>query len=143
MGSRVGGLAGEHLLVAALGDDDGFGEAVLGAAAVRMDEELDEPEAGLQRGCAVAERTLHRVPEGEVRVNNGDHANLQEALAGRAALALPEQDAEVKHRHDDVGKDVEELIAQAALLVPAGVLGQTTPEGEKEMCPLLEAMSMG
>jgi len=47
-----------HRLVAAFGDDDGFGETVLGAAAVGVDEELDEAKAAFERGGAVAQGSL-------------------------------------------------------------------------------------
>jgi hypothetical protein len=75
------------LLVAAFRDDDGFSQAVLGAAAVGVDDVLDESEAAFKCGGAVAEGSLDRVPEADAGVDEGDDANLQEALAGGAGGA--------------------------------------------------------
>ena len=57
MGRAIGdeGMAGFllHGLIAALGDDDGFGEAILRAAAAGVNEVLDKAEAKFERGSAV------------------------------------------------------------------------------------------
>ena len=45
---------------AAFGDDDGLGEAVLGAAAIGVDEELEEAEAGTLPGWRHRSRGLVR-----------------------------------------------------------------------------------
>jgi hypothetical protein len=37
----------------------------------------------------------------------GDDADLHEALAGGAAVAFPEQDAEVEDRENDVSEEIE------------------------------------
>ncbi len=64
------GSSGKAGAVAAFGDHDRFGEAVLGAAAVGMDEELEEAEAELEDGGAIAEGALDGVPEGEARMHD-------------------------------------------------------------------------
>ena len=91
-----------HGLVTAFCDNNGFGEAVLGAAAVGMNKELDEAEASLQRGSAIAKGALDAMPEAEVPVHERDNANTHDALARRAAFALPEKNAEVEDGNDDV-----------------------------------------
>jgi hypothetical protein len=83
-GSYWGRVGGDFLLVAAFRDDDGFSQAVLGAAAVGVDDVLDESEAAFKCGGAVAEGSLDRVPEADAGVDEGDDTNLQEALAGGA-----------------------------------------------------------
>jgi hypothetical protein len=72
--------------VAAFGDNDGFGEAVLGAAAVGVNEKLQEAEAKFESGRAVAKGPFDRVPKGEVRVDDGDDADAREELSGCASL---------------------------------------------------------
>ena len=75
-------------LVAAFGDDDGFGDAVLHTATVGVDEELGEAGAELEGGCAVAEGALDGVPQGQVAVHEGDYADLDDALAGVRPLPV-------------------------------------------------------
>jgi len=95
-----------HRLVTAFGYYDGFGEAVLGAAAVGVDEELDEAESAFECGGAIAEGSLDGVPEGDVSMHEGDDADLHKALAGGAAFATPEENAEVKNRHQNIEEDL-------------------------------------
>ena len=110
-------------MVAAFGDDDGFGEAVLGAAAVGVDEELDESEAAFEGGGAVAEGSFDGVPEADVRVHERDDADLHEAFAGGAAVALPEKDAEVEDGDDDVRDDVDGFAEQRVRVLVFGLAG--------------------
>jgi len=91
-----------HGSVAAFGDNNGFGEAVLGAAAVGVDEELDEAKASLQRCSAITKCALDTVPEAEVPMHERDNADAHDALAWRTAFALPEKNAEVEDGNDDV-----------------------------------------
>lgn len=99
-----------QLLVTALGNDDGFGEAVLRATAIRVDEELDKAEASLKRGSAIAKSAFDTMPEAEMPVHDGDDANLHEALAGSAALPFPQQDAEIEDGDEEVDDVVDELL---------------------------------
>ena len=69
-----------------------------------MEPVLDEAEAGFERGRAVAEGPLDRVPEGHVRVHQRDDADLHPALAGGLAVPAPEEQAEIQARNHDVGK---------------------------------------
>ena len=99
--------------VAAFGDDDGFGEAVLGAAAVGVDEELEEAEAEFEDGGAVAESALDRVPEGEVRMDDRENADAEEPFSGRTPFHPPGEDAEIKDGGKGVIQKVGPLVADA------------------------------
>jgi len=110
-----------HGFVAAFGNDDGLGEAVLGAAAVGVDEELDEAEAKFEGGGSVAEGSLDRVPEGEVGVDDGDDADTEERFAEGASFAEPGEDAEVEDGDEEFGEDADTLVVD--VLVEGGVVG--------------------
>ena len=109
-----------HGFVAAFGNDDGLGEAVLGAAAVGVDEELDEAEAKFEGGGSVAEGSLDRVPEGEVGVDDGDDADTEERFAEGASFAEPGEDAEVEDGDEEFGEDADTLVVD--VLVEGGVV---------------------
>src|ERR1700678_2306354 len=102
-----------HGLVAALGDYHGLCQAVLRASAIGVDEELDEAEPAFERGRSVAQRALDRVPETEMTVHNRDHANAHQAFARGAALALPQQNAEVEDRHQNVADVLDDFAGLA------------------------------
>jgi len=65
--------------------------------AVRMREELKEPEAALQSGRAIAESPLHAMPEREMVVNQRDDADAKNALAERLTAAQIGREAEIDH----------------------------------------------
>lgn len=106
---------------AAFSDDDGFGEAVLGAAAIGVDEELEEAEASFQGGGTVAQGSFDRVPEGEVRVNDGEDADAEEPFAGSASFAEPGKGAEVEDGDEQLGEEADALVVD--VLVEGGVIG--------------------
>jgi len=98
-----------HGLVTAFCDNNGFGEAVLGAAAVGMNKELDEAEASLQRCSAIAKSALDTVPEAKVPMHERDNADAHDALAWRAAFALPEKNAEVENGNGNVEEGLRDF----------------------------------
>lgn len=98
-----------HQLVAALGDDDGLGDAVLHAAPIGVDEELNKAESAFESCGTVSEGSLDRMPEGEVSVDEGDDADLEDSFAGAAAFAPPGEQAKVEDGDDDVGGFFDEF----------------------------------
>lgn len=98
-----------HGLVTAFCDNNGFGEAVLGAAAVGMNKELDEAEASLQRCSAIAKSALDTVPEAKVPMHERDNADAHDALAWRTAFALPEKNAEVENGNGNVEEGLRDF----------------------------------
>ncbi len=77
-------------------DDDGFGETIVGALVVGIQEVLQEAEAAFQGGSAVAEASFDRLPEGEARVREGDDTDSEQSLTGRPAIREAEEEAEIE-----------------------------------------------
>ncbi len=99
--------------VAAFGDDDGFGQSVLRATAVGVEEELNEAESEFKDGGTVAQGALDGVPEAKVRVDGGEDADAEKPLSGRTALQPPGQDAEVQDRGQGVIEQMRPLVTDA------------------------------
>ncbi|MFN7988633.1 MAG: hypothetical protein U0529_14250 [Thermoanaerobaculia bacterium] len=68
---------------------------------VGVNEELKEAEAALESRSAVAQGAFERVPEGQVIVNKGDHANAEEALAEGLTVAEVGGEAEVEDESEE------------------------------------------
>ena len=60
-----------------LADDNRFGQAVVRALVIGVEEVLQEAEAALQGGGAVTEAALHRLPKREAVVSERDDADSQ------------------------------------------------------------------
>lgn len=86
----------------ALVDDDGFCEAILRAHAVAAPEELEETEAALEDGCAVAQGSFDGLPQAEARTCERNSTGAGDEFARRAAVADEVGEAEVEEDEDDV-----------------------------------------
>ena len=84
----------------AVENDDGFGEAIVGALVVGVEEVLDEAEAAFEGGGAVAEGALDGLPKRELGMGEGDDANAEKAFARGAAVGEAEEEAEVEDEED-------------------------------------------
>jgi len=51
-------------------------------ASVGVDEILEKPEAELQKGCTISQRTLQGIPQGHPLADNRDDPDPEEPLAG-------------------------------------------------------------
>ena len=87
-------------------------------ASVGMNEIQNKPEAELQKGCAVSQRTLQGIPKGHPFADNGDDPDAKEPLARGSAVRQvgPEREVhdkknqavpvgEVKHQMDIILED--------------------------------------
>jgi len=81
-------------------DDDSFGEAVVGALVVGIEEVLQEAEAAFEGGGRVAEGALDGLEQRETRMGEGDDADAEEALAGGEAVGEAKEEAEVEDEED-------------------------------------------
>ena len=116
-----------HGTEGALGDDDGFGDAVLHGTVVGVDEVLEEAEPELKGSRGVAESPFDRMPKAEVRVDERDDAYAEEALAGGSAFSEPGDDAEVEDGDGAVEEEVPPVFFEAEAEVDLDVRrdGQT------------------
>lgn len=83
-------------------DDDGFGQAVLGAHAIGIPEELQAPETQFEDGGAVAEATLDGLPESQPLAGERYGPGARNPLARRLAVAKVVGQSPVKNHDDDV-----------------------------------------
>jgi len=81
---------------------DGFGNTVMHALAVGVNEELDESEASFKQRRTVAEAALKGLPEGNFRARERDNANVQEAFADREAVRAPDDECGVKDKIEQI-----------------------------------------
>ena len=88
-------------------DDDGFGKAVLGALAIAVPEELEEAEAELEDGGAVAEGSLDGLPAAEAGAGERNGAGAGDPFAGSAAVAEIVGEAPIENGDDNVAGFVE------------------------------------
>jgi len=86
--------------------DDGFGDAVMHALAVDVDEVLDESEAAFEGRGSVAESTLDGLPERDFGVLEGDDADVQQTLAKSESIGAPDGESGI----DDEVREVCEFV---------------------------------
>ena len=80
--------------------NDGFGDAVMDAGVVLVEEILDEAEATLEGGRAIAECALDGLPTRDSLVFQRNHTDAHEALAGREAVGHTDEEAEINDKPD-------------------------------------------
>lgn len=87
-------------------DDNGFGDAIMHALAVVVDEELHETETGFESRGAIAEGAFDGLPEGNPGMGEGDDPDAKEPLAESSSIGEPDAEAGI----DDEVEQVSQLV---------------------------------
>jgi len=124
-------------------DDDGFGEAVLGAHAILAPEVLQKSEAAFEHGGSVAEGSLDRLPCPHPRMGERYGPRAGDPLAGGPSVAQVVGEAVVEDQDDDVAEFVEVPREMDFMLVkdedaPAGLRRSPEQDGEDEIDGIAE-----
>lgn len=103
-------------MAASFVDDDGFGEAVLGAHAVLAPEELEKAETSFENGGSITEGALDGLPEPQAGTGERDGARAGYEFTRRAAVAKVIEEAEVE-KHEEQIAGLVEIPDQADVLL--------------------------
>jgi hypothetical protein len=106
-------------------NDDGFGQAVLGAHAVAVPEELEEAEACFKDGGAVAEGAFGGLPEPHSFAGKRERPDTRDPLSWSLAVAEVVGQAEIEQDDGEVAGFVEipleiDVILMKDVIAPRG-----------------------
>jgi hypothetical protein len=124
-------------------DDDGLGEAILGAHAVAAPEELQEAKATFEYGGTVAQSSLDGLPEAEAWSSERNSTGAGDEFAWRAAVADEVGEAEVEEEEDEVAglvkiPDEVDVLLVKNLEAPEGFAGRPEDDDDEDVDDIAE-----
>src|SRR5579863_1160093 len=110
-----------------------FGDAIMHAAMIRMNEILKESKSPLQHGCPIAERSLGSLPERNPVTFKRQDANASDALAWRLPPAEIKAQAKIQFNKNQAVKVVKiQMGLNMGLRVEPGAQPPDQEHGRRE-----------